>query len=245
MLTRMGYTVVATARDVETLKDLPAALKLSLDVTKKESINSAIKEIMAQFQRIDILINNAGYSIRGALEEISVEQMKGMFDVNVFGIINMVQAVLPEMRRNQSGRIINIGSISGKFAQPVNGAYCASKFAVEALSDTLRLELFKQNIQVTVIEPGPIQTNFFKTMQEHSCDLLTNQASCYKSLYDADERRKESQTYTPSRKAAEIICGIIGEKHLKSRYEVAVPYAYSMIARFPDVLREYLMTSSH
>ena len=109
ILSEKGYTVVATARSVETLKDLPVSLKLSLDVTQKESISIAIREVMSRFKKIDILVNNAGYSTRGALEEIDVNKAKSMFDVNVFGIINMIQAVVPEMHKNQSGKIINIG----------------------------------------------------------------------------------------------------------------------------------------
>ncbi|AQR89892.1 SDR family NAD(P)-dependent oxidoreductase [Clostridium saccharobutylicum] len=131
ILSDRGYIVVATARNVENLKDLPVSLKLSLDVTKKESISHAINEVISRFQRIDILVNNAGYSIRGALEEINVESAKNMFDVNVFGIINMIQDVVPIMRKKGAGKIINIGSISGKFVRAINGAYCASKFAVE------------------------------------------------------------------------------------------------------------------
>lgn len=244
ILADKGYVVAATARDVEAVKDLPASLKLQLDVTKRESINAAINEVIARFRKIDILINNAGYSIRGALEEISVESMKSMFDVNVFGIIDMIQAVVPEMRKNQSGKIINIGSISGKFTQPINGAYCASKYAVEALSDALRLELCGQNIQVAVIEPGPIRTNFFKTMDEQSDNLMTNPNSCYASLYNWNTDFTDKQILTPPQKAAEAICKIIEKKRLNSRYEVAVPYSYSMIARFPDALREYLLRNA-
>lgn len=244
VLTDKGYIVAATARNVDTIKDLPVALKLPLDVTRSESITDAVHEVVTRLKKIDILVNNAGYSIRGALEEINVEGMKSMFDVNVFGIISMIQAVLPEMRKKGAGKLITIGSISGRFVQPVNGAYCASKFAVEALSNTLRLELSSQNIQATVIEPGPIQTHFFKTMTENSRALMLNKASIYKNLYDSDRKRKESQAYTLPQKAAEAICAIIGEKHLKSHYEVAVPYAYSMFARFPDFLREYLMKNS-
>lgn len=166
ILMKKGYTVVATARNVESLTDLPASLKLPLDVTQQESIHAAVNEVISRFHKIDILVNNAGYSIRGALEEINIESAKSMFDVNVFGILNTIQAIVPEMRKRQSGKIINIGSISGKFAQPINGAYCASKYAVEALSDALRLELSSYHIQVTVIEPGPIQTHFFTTYIE-------------------------------------------------------------------------------
>lgn len=161
ILSERGYIVVATARKVEALKDLTVSLKLQLDVTQKESISVAMEEVIARFKKIDILVNNAGYSTRGALEEININSVKSMLDVNVFGIINMIQAVVPEMRKKQFGKIINIGSISGKFVQPINGAYCASKYAVEAISDTLRLELHNYNIQATVIEPGPIKTNFF------------------------------------------------------------------------------------
>lgn len=241
ILFEKGCTVISTARDVEALKDLPASLKLSLDVTQKESIFDAINEVISQFKKIDILVNNAGYSTRGALEEISVKSAKSMFDVNVFGIINMIRAVVPEMRKKQSGKIINIGSISGKFVQPINGVYCASKFAVEALSDTLRLELNSYNIQTTVIEPGPIKTNFFKTMASNSNDLMLNPNSYYSSFYESDTKYRDKQNLTDSKEAAKVIADIILKKRLKSRYKVAVPFAYNMATHFPDFLREYLM----
>lgn len=244
ILADKGYEVIATARDVTALEDLPVSLKLQLDVTNKESISQAVKEVISKYQRVDILINNAGYSVRGALEEISLESIKSMFDVNVYGIVNVIQSVVPMMRKNQCGRIINIGSISGKFTQPINGAYCASKHALEAISDALRYELHNHNIQVTVIEPGPIQTNFFKTMDKQSDKWMKNPASVYESLYLLDAKHKEKQSYTQPKKAAEIICKIIGKERLKSRYEVAVPYAYSMFARFPYSLRDYLMINS-
>jgi NADP-dependent 3-hydroxy acid dehydrogenase YdfG len=241
ILFEKGYTVVATARSVETLKDLPASLKLSLDVTKKESISDAINEVISRFQKIDILVNNAGYSARGALEEINVKRAKSMFDVNVFGIINMIQAVVPQMRKKQSGKIINIGSISGKFVQPINGVYCASKFAVEALSDTLRLELHSYNIQATVIEPGPIKTKFFKTMVNNSNDLMTNSNSYYSAFYESDARYRERQNLTDPKEAAKAIAYIILKRRLNPRYKVAVPLIYNMVTHFPDLLREYLM----
>ncbi|MFD1179624.1 SDR family oxidoreductase [Paenibacillus puldeungensis] len=241
ILINKGYTVVATARNVESLEDLPASLKLPLDVTQKESIHAAINEVISRFHKIDILVNNAGYSIRGALEEINVESAKSMFDVNVFGIVNMIQAVVPEMRKRRSGKIINIGSISGKFAQPINGAYCASKYAVEALSDALRLELCSHNIQVTVIEPGPIQTNFFKTLNDHSNELMTNPNSCYSVYYESDARLRNKQNLTDSKEAAKDICDIIVKRRLKSRYKVAVPFTYKMITHFPDTLKECLL----
>lgn len=244
VLTNKGYKVVATARDVNSIKELPVALKLPLDVTDNGSILKAINEVYSKYQKVDILINNAGYSVRGAMEEISLNSMKSMFDVNVFGIMNMIQAVVPEMCKCRCGKIINIGSISGKFTQPINGAYCASKHAVEAISDALRYELHNYNIQVTVIEPGPIQTNFFQTMDKQSTEWMANSESRYENLYRMDAKHKENQRYTQTNKAAEIISNIIAKERLKSRYEVAVPYMYSMFARFPYSLRDYLMMNA-
>lgn len=241
ILSDKGCTVVATARKVEALKDLPAALKLSLDVTKEESVYAAIKEVISKFHKIDILVNNAGYSIRGALEEIDVNDARRMFDVNVFGIINMIQAVIPEMRKKRSGKIINIGSISGKFVQPINGAYCASKFAVEALSDTLRLELMDYNIQATVIEPGPVNTNFFKTLDDNSSNLISNPNSCYSRFYEADGKYRKKQKQANSKETAKIISNIILKEQINSRYKVAVPFTYSLITYFPDFLKEFFM----
>lgn len=241
ILSERGYIVVATARNVETLKDLPVSLKLSLDVTQKESISVAMEEVIARFKKIDILVNNAGYSTRGALEEIDVRSAKNMFDVNVFGIINMIQAVVPEMRKKQFGKIINIGSISGKFVQPINGAYCASKYAVEAISDTLRLELHNYNIQATVIEPGPIRTNFFKTMVNNSNNLMTNQDSYYSTFYEADAKYRNDQNLTNPKEVVKTIVNIISKRMLKPRYKVAVPLAYNIAIHFPDFVREYFM----
>jgi short-subunit dehydrogenase len=147
------------------------------------------------------------------------------------------------MRKAQSGKIINIGSISGKFSQPVNGAYCASKFAVEALTDSLRIELSGWNIQVSVIEPGPIDTCFARTSTENSSDITANLNSPYAGLYASDKAFREKQTWSDRQKAVRSIANIITKERLKNRYMVAVPYGSRMIARFPDGLREYLLKS--
>jgi NAD(P)-dependent dehydrogenase (short-subunit alcohol dehydrogenase family) len=116
-------------------------------VTQPESVNQAIECVLQRFGRIDVLVNNAGYALRGAVEEISDEQVRQMFDVNVSGVLRMIRAVAPYMRQQRAGRIINIGSISGKLSTLVNGTYSATKFALEALSDALRLELAPFGIQ--------------------------------------------------------------------------------------------------
>ena len=147
-LTRSDYTVIATARKVESLENLSVALKLPLDVTQPESIRHAVDCAIQRFGRIDVLVNNAGYAVRGAVEEVPVEQAQQMFDANVFGVMRMIQAVVPHMRQQKTGRVINISSVSGKLVTPANGTYSATKFALEALSDALRLELAPFGIQV-------------------------------------------------------------------------------------------------
>lgn len=241
ILTNRGYTVVASARNISNLEDLSASLKLEVDVTNKNSIKQAIQQIVKEYGQIDILVNNAGYSIRGALEEVEVNEIQKMFDVNVFGIINMIQSVLPYMRQQKNGKIINIGSISGKFTQSLNDGYCASKHAVEAINDALRLELHDFHIQSTVIEPGAMQTNFFHTLELTSDIFMSNEQSPYRKLYLRDINYRKNQKRINSKKAAEKICNIIEKEKLKSHYTLAVPFLFKVLLAFPDKLKEIIL----
>ena len=165
MLTADGYRVVATARDPETLDGLGAALMLALDVADQASIDTAVGAVLDRYGRIDVLINNAGFAIRGAVEDIEIDRVARMFDVNLLGIIRMVHGVAPVMRRQGSGGgFVNIGSLAGKFPGPANGAYAGTKHAVEALSDAMRWEMEPFGIEVVLVEPGAIRTNFEATV---------------------------------------------------------------------------------
>ena len=223
-LAQSGYAVVATARKAETLDAVPAALKLPLDVTKPESVHEAVECTLERFGRIDVLVNNAGYAVRGAVEEVPVEQVQQMFDVNVFGTLRMIREVAPHMRRQGSGRIVNLSSIAGRLATPVNGAYSASKYAVEALSNSLRWELAPFGIQVVLIEPGSIKTQFLDTAEAHTQDILSDPASAYQTLY----RQSAQATASMSRGApgpaavSRVIQGAIEAPRPKARYLVAV-----------------------
>jgi NAD(P)-dependent dehydrogenase (short-subunit alcohol dehydrogenase family) len=237
-LTQTGYIVVATARRVETMLDLPAALKLPLDVTRPDLVDQAITCTLQQFGRIDILINNAGYTMLGALEDVSDEQTRQVFDVNVFGALRMIRAVVPHMRRQHSGRIINISSIAGKLATPANGTYTATKFALEALSDALRLELEPFGIQVIAIEPGAIRSNFDDTAQAHAKSILTNANSPYLKLYQQNEKfSKEMRKHEPG---PEAVCKVIEQAlavpHPKPRYLVAMSFSGRLVILFRDLL---------
>jgi NAD(P)-dependent dehydrogenase (short-subunit alcohol dehydrogenase family) len=157
-----GWEVWASARRPETLADLASAgcRTVALDVTDEGSMATAVDTVLDGSGRLDALVNNAGYSQSGALESLDVADVRRQFETNVFGLLRLTQLVLPAMREQRSGRIVNIGSMGGKLTFPGGGAYHASKYAVEALSDALRFEVAGFGIKVVLIEPGLITTNF-------------------------------------------------------------------------------------
>jgi NAD(P)-dependent dehydrogenase (short-subunit alcohol dehydrogenase family) len=235
-LTQSGYTVVATARKAETLDDLSVALKLPLDVTQSQSVNHAVAHTLRQFGRIDVLVNNAGYSMLGALEEVSEEQTQQVFDVNVFGALRMIRAVVPHMREQRSGRIINISSIAGKLSTPVNGTYSATKFALEALSDALQMELALFGIQVVLVEPGAIKTRFDGTAQTLAQNILLKSASPYRSLYkQSDQFAASMRKDEPGPEVvSEVIEQAIKVVTPKARYLAAIPLSGRLVIHLRD-----------
>jgi len=157
--------VVATARHPESLDEKfneykDRLLVLKLDVTKQADIDQAVKDAVKRFGRIDVLVNNAGYGLIGALEECPMDEIRHLFDTNVFGLMAVIKAVLPQMRAQKSGYILNLSSIAGLAANPGSGLYSSTKFAVEGLSEALAGELAQFGIKVIIIEPGPFRTDF-------------------------------------------------------------------------------------
>jgi len=167
-LVRNGHTVYATARRVETLTDLEAlgCHLLELDVTSEESMAAAVKTVEQEHGRVGVLINNAGFGEYGPIEESDLVRVRAMFETNVFGLARLSQLVLPGMRQAHTGRIINIGSMGGRITFPVGGFYHATKYAVEAISDALRVEVRPFGIEVILVEPGLIRTNFESRVNE-------------------------------------------------------------------------------
>ena len=161
-LQELGYVVYGAARRTERLQKLAGAgvRPLAIDVTDDASMQAAIARIVDETGRIDVLVNNAGYGSYGALEDVPLDEGRDQFEVNVFGAMRLIQLVLPQMRAQRSGRIVNITSMGGKLYTPLGGWYHGSKFALEALSDCLRLEVKPFGIDVVVIEPGGIQTEW-------------------------------------------------------------------------------------
>jgi NADP-dependent 3-hydroxy acid dehydrogenase YdfG len=164
-LAERGHTVYATARRVETLEPLVArgCRALALDVMDEASMAGAVAAVEQEHGAVGALVNNAGYSQSGALETIPLDNIRKQFETNVFGLIRMCQLVLPGMRRAGTGRIVNIGSMGGKLTFPGGGVYHATKYAVEAISDAMRFEVQGFGVQVVLIEPGLIVTDFAKT----------------------------------------------------------------------------------
>jgi len=158
----LGFTVYGAARRTDRLQKLAqdGIHTVAMDVTNDSSIRSGIEQIVAATGRIDVLINNAGYGSYGALEEVDIDEGRRQFEVNVFGAIRLAQLALPHMRAQGSGTIVNITSMGGKIYTPLGGWYHGTKFALEALSDCLRLEVKPFGIDVVVIEPGGIATEW-------------------------------------------------------------------------------------
>jgi NAD(P)-dependent dehydrogenase (short-subunit alcohol dehydrogenase family) len=161
-LAEKGWTVYATARRPKSIADLEAkgCKTLALDVTDEASMQDAVRQIEAAEGAVGVLVNNAGYSQSGAVESVKMEDIRAQFDTNVFGLIRMSQLVLPGMRRQGWGKIVNVSSIGGRLTFPGGGIYHATKHAVEAISDALRFEVRGFGVDVVVIEPGLIRTQF-------------------------------------------------------------------------------------
>jgi NAD(P)-dependent dehydrogenase (short-subunit alcohol dehydrogenase family) len=170
--------------------------------------------------RIDVLVNNAGYGLRGAIEEVSLDEWKRQFETNFFGVIRVTQAVLPQMRAQRSGAIVNISSVLGRMAIPFSGPYTASKFALEGLTETLRYELAPWNIKVVLIEPGFIATNFQQNAQ--LAQAAQSQDSPYALFKQASGRRVQRNIYraAPPERVAETIYRAIAHPTPKLRYAV-------------------------
>lgn len=154
-LTKRGFEVIATARKPETLEDLDVAEKLQLDVTDDDSIAKA----QAAAGRVDVLINNAGFGVGGPIEKVPLDEVKRLYETNVFGCVRMIQAFVPQMRERGSGTVVNISSVAGRTSSPLGGYYSSSKFALEAISEALHFEVRHFGIRVIVIEPGGFQSS--------------------------------------------------------------------------------------
>lgn len=190
---KKGWNVAATMRKPEKTEELKSSGSLKqyrLDVENKESIKQAVNEAIHDFGRIDVLLNNAGYGAVGPLEYASLEQIRKQFEVNVFGLIQTTRTVLPHFRTNRSGRIINISSMGGRMTFPLYSLYHSTKFAVEGLSESLNYELNPLGIDVKLVEPGAVRTEF----TARSMDFFEGDITEYKPMVENLKKLLENLT---------------------------------------------------
>lgn len=179
-----NHALIATARRIESIRSFegPETLLLELDVSDPNSISSAVEQANAWRDGVGILINNAGWGLMGAMSEIEISKLRSLFEVNLFGALRMCQAVIPAMIEKSRGLIVNIGSISGLTTTPFAGSYCASKAALHAMSDALRIELAPFGIRVSTVQPGAIRSSFGQTAAESA--NLPGEDSPYTGIRD-------------------------------------------------------------
>jgi NAD(P)-dependent dehydrogenase (short-subunit alcohol dehydrogenase family) len=225
-LARGGWRVYATARKVEEIADLESAgcRLLSLDVTDEGSMRGAVEEVERVEGAVGVLVNNAGYSQSGAVETVPMEKIRRQFETNVFGLVRMCQLVLPGMRRQGYGKIINLSSMGGRLTFPGGGFYHASKYAVEAISDALRFEVKGFGVDVVLIEPGLIRTRFARTavgsMGEDNGPYAGFEAAVARATRQNYERGPLARLGGGPEAVAEVIEKAISAERPRARYPV-------------------------
>lgn len=202
LLVRYGYTVYGAARRVEKIEELASegVKALSMDVTDEASMEAAVQQIIDAEGRIDVLINNAGYGSYGAIEDVPIDEARRQFEVNLFGLARLTQLVLPHMRAQGSGRILNISSMAGRITSPLGAWYHATKYALEAFSDALRMEVEEFGIDVVIIEPGGIKTPWGFIAADHLEESSRNGVYAAQAQRVAANMRK---LYSPSSNLSE------------------------------------------
>jgi NAD(P)-dependent dehydrogenase (short-subunit alcohol dehydrogenase family) len=226
-LAREGYFTYATMRDMkkaDVIKKIAEKERLSLkvielDVDNEKSVENAIKTIIDEKQRIDVLVNNAGWGIWGTAEDVSIEEFREQFETNFFSVVRMIQKVAPIMRKQGNGDIVNISSIAGRIGFPVSTAYISSKFAIEGLSESLRFELGPFGVNVIIIEPGVIKTNFFDSMKTAK---KVDENDTYRdiTLKVISGVKMMAEMGTPPNEVANVIIKSLKEKKPLPRYVV-------------------------
>jgi short-subunit dehydrogenase len=244
-----GYHVFTLARSEANLEQLAAEAARSnleitpvaMDIADEGSRRRAVAAILQATNGygVDVLVNNAGYGQIGPMEEVPVEKLRRQFEVNVFGLLAFTQPFLPPMRERRRGWIVNVSSIAGRIVTPFMGPYAASKFALEAMSDALRLELSAFGVHVIVIEPGPIRTGFGEASRAAGGEPSTAYAQYVRRYRRA---RRGTNLFKRSPEAvARLIGHTVDSNHPRPRYTVTVPAKLGMIARrlVPDVVVDW------
>jgi NAD(P)-dependent dehydrogenase (short-subunit alcohol dehydrogenase family) len=219
MLARNGFLTYATMRNlnkseniklVATKENLPIRIN-QLDVTDDVSVKNTVQAILSETGRIDVLVNNAGYGLNGAFEDLAMDEIKAQYETNVFGLIRTTQSVLPIMRRQKSGIIVNISSGAGRFGFPGSSAYISTKFAVEGLSESMSYELEPFGIKVVLVEPGVIRTNFVTVVAKKSQDPNSPYSQIMQKTATAFENMMANASSSPDIVAKVVLNAVTNE----------------------------------
>jgi len=252
LLRDAGWNVFPTVRktnDLEMLKEAGFS-PIELNINSSESIKRAVDVLLnATGGKLDALVNNAGFGMPGAIEDLSRDAMRAQFETNLFGLQELTNMLIPVFRKNGGGRIVNVSSVVGRLALPFMGIYSASKFALEGLTDALRIELSEDSIRLSLIEPGPIKTKFsVNCATQGEKELLLNRSRFKLEYKEYFKRRREGSTGTdhfrlPPEAVAKKILHALESSHPKIRYRVTIPaYLGDWAARFiPRGLVDRLM----
>ncbi len=235
LLLNAGATVYGAARRVEKMKDLEekGAGTLEMDITDTESVTSAVNTLLEKHGSIDILINNAGYGSYGAIEDVPIDEARRQFEVNIFGLAHLTQLVLPAMRENRYGKIVNISSMGGKIYTPFGGWYHATKHALEGLSDCLRIETEPFGIDVVIIEPGGIATDWGTISADNLRKTSGNGAYAEHANKTADNlaKRYSSDKLSPPDVVARTILKAVTASKPKTRYATGYMAGFTIFMR--------------
>jgi NAD(P)-dependent dehydrogenase (short-subunit alcohol dehydrogenase family) len=241
LLARNGYYTYASGRNIDKSSNLQSIAEserlplkpIQLDVTNDSSVKAAVEKIGSEKERIDVLVNNAGYGLFGAFEDLSLDEIKAQFETNFFGVVRVTQHILPIMRTMHDrgvgdGIIVNVGSINGKIAFPVFSAYSATKFAIEGLSESIAYELESFGIKVILIEPGPIRSNFMmgSLLPKRALDPKSPYSELVQKFYDKTKSQHDD-AISPE-EVANIILQAISDDAPKFRYVIG-NYAASLL----------------
>jgi NAD(P)-dependent dehydrogenase (short-subunit alcohol dehydrogenase family) len=227
-----GWRVWATSRDPDDVAELASegCRTAALDVTDDEQVDHVVAAVVERDGRIDCLVNNAGFGQAGAVEEVPVDQLRAQFEVNVFGPVQLVQAVLPHMRAAESGTVVNVSSLLGRVVYPTRGAYAGSKHALEALSDALRMEVGGFGVDVVLVEPGAVRTGFDDRLRE-TRETVDDQPvyARLRRVVDTAQRLSERTAMSPDR-VADVVFEAAAEAAPKSRYVVGLDARLAILA---------------
>ncbi|MFQ5940426.1 MAG: SDR family oxidoreductase [Nitrososphaerales archaeon] len=239
LLARNGFHTYGTMRNVGKSGSIADIIKkenlslqvLQLDVNDDKSVKNAIDKIVSEERRLDVLVNNAGYGLLGCVEDLSLDGVRDIFETNLFGVVRVTQAVLPVMRKQRSGTIVNVSSILGRVGFPVTPAYTSTKFALEGLSESMRYELEQFGIKVIILEPGVVRTDFLDNMK------ITKKAKHSRSSYTQLTQKvyagyKLLMTHgTPPEEVAKVILEAVTSDNPDPRYLAGNDAAMVMEAR--------------